>query len=147
MSEELKYVPSPRYIVSLWFRKILVPIDGSGLATKALDLAIDFAKRYGSKITALYIIPDHVSEDIAEPIKKSVIERQEKSGIKIEFKIRRMRFPASSIAKEIINEAEEGLYDAILLGARGLSGEEEIPIGSIATAVAILAPCTVIIVR
>jgi len=147
MSDDLEYKPSPRYVVSLWFRKILVPVDGSGLSMKAIDLAIDFAKRYGSKITALYVTPENDSDEKADIVKKKILEKQGSSGVNIEFKIRKISFPESSIAKEIIDEATDGLYDAVIIGAKGMSGGEEFPIGSVATAVAILAPCTVILVR
>jgi len=147
MSDEIEYRPSPSYVVSMWFRKILVPVDGSGLSMKAVDLAIDFAKRYGSNITALYITPDQVANEQAEEIKDKVLKKQNDSGIIINFKIRKIKFPESSIAKEIVDEVNEGLYDAVIIGAKGMSGSEEFPVGSVAAAVAILAPCTVILVR
>ncbi len=143
----VEYKPSPKYVVSLWFRKILVPVDGSGLSMKAINLAIDFAHRYGSKITALFVLPESSASEKVDNIKRKIISISKDSGIEIDFKCRRIHFPESSIAKEIIDEINEGLYDAVIMGAKGLSGGEEAPIGSVATAVAILAPCTVILVR
>lgn len=143
----IEYKPSPKYLVSLWFRKILVPVDGSGLSMKAINLAIDFAHRYGSKITALFVLPESDINKKVDALKERIVNLSRNSGVEIGFKCRRIRFPESSIAKEIIDEINDGLYDAVIMGAKGLSGGEETPIGSVATAVAILAPCTVIIVR
>ncbi len=143
----IEYKPSPKYLVSLWFRKILVPVDGSGLSMKAINLAIDFAHRYGSKITAIFVLPESSASGKIDKIKEKIMSISKDSGVDIDFKCRRIHFPESSIAKEIIDEINEGLYDAVIMGAKGLSGGEETPIGSVATAVAILAPCTVILVR
>ena len=44
------------------FNKILCPTDGSGHANKALDLAIDMAKKYDAELVILHV--PHRSEDI-----------------------------------------------------------------------------------
>ncbi|MHA1615801.1 MAG: universal stress protein [Candidatus Njordarchaeales archaeon] len=147
MSNGVKYVPEKSYFVALWFRKILVPVDGSGSSLKALDLAIDFAKRYGSSITVLSVVPEGFSEEELQKIFEKVKDKTENQGIRVDYKVRKVRFPQSSIAREILKEAEEGLFDAIIIGAKGLAGDEETPIGSVAAAVAVLATCSVIIIR
>lgn len=38
------------------FKNILVASDGSKCGTKAVDLAIDMASKYGAKISALYVM-------------------------------------------------------------------------------------------
>ncbi|MHA1590642.1 MAG: universal stress protein [Candidatus Njordarchaeales archaeon] len=147
MSEEIKYVSEKSYFVALWFRRILVPVDGSGASLKALDLAIDFAKRYGSSVTVLSVVPENFPKERVEEIFSKVREKVMNQGIQVEYKIRKVQFPQSSIATEILREAEDGLFDLIIIGAKGLSGDEETPIGSVAAAVAVLATCSVIIIR
>ncbi|GGM19415.1 universal stress protein [Deinococcus aerophilus] len=42
------------------FEHILVPIDGSSLSALALPVAADLARRYGSSLTLLYVVPPPV---------------------------------------------------------------------------------------
>jgi nucleotide-binding universal stress UspA family protein len=44
----------PTYTVSFWLRKIVVLVDGSENSFRALELALDFAMRYGSQITVIH---------------------------------------------------------------------------------------------
>lgn len=71
------YVREPTYEVSYMFKRILVPVDGSSHSIKALNVAIDFAKRYGSVIVALIVDDgtigptERIMETIASVSKKS----------------------------------------------------------------------------
>jgi nucleotide-binding universal stress UspA family protein len=132
----------PTYTVSLWFRKVLVPIDGSENSLRALDLAEDFSMRYGSKITVVYVCSQC---DDASHVKKKIEERV---GQKIvyDFKVVNMS-KESSVANEILKTISEDTFDAIILGARGTSVNSDINIGSTALSVTANAPITVITVR
>ncbi|EZQ06923.1 MULTISPECIES: universal stress protein [Acidianus] len=132
----------PTYTVSLWFRKILVPIDGSENSLRALELATDFSLRYGSKVSVLYVCS--TCEDI-EHIRKKVDERVGKK-IEYEFKVIKIQ-KESSVSNEILRTVNEDTYDAILLGSRGTSVNSDINIGSVALSVTANASVTVIIVR
>ncbi|MCC6053594.1 MAG: universal stress protein, partial [Desulfurococcaceae archaeon] len=48
---------APTYTVSFYFRKILVPIDGSESAYRALEVAADLARHYGSRVIVIYVKP------------------------------------------------------------------------------------------
>jgi len=109
------------------FRKLLVPVDGSENSLRALDVAIDFARRYGSKITVLYVAEPDVE---ATSIKKTVEKRIEPHGIPWEFRVRQYSSITSSVANEIIQEVISEGYDLIILGARGNTINEELLIGS-----------------
>jgi nucleotide-binding universal stress UspA family protein len=39
----------------MMIKNILVPVDGSKYSVKAFDVALDMAKKYGVKISALHI--------------------------------------------------------------------------------------------
>ena len=39
------------------FSKILCAVDGSDDGKKAMDCAIDLTKKYGSKLTVMYVVP------------------------------------------------------------------------------------------
>ena len=138
------YVPEPTYRVSFLFRKILVPIDGSENSLRALDVAVDFAKRYGSKLTVLYVVEQGV--DVAS-VKSLVEKRLAETHVNYEFKARQYSPTTSSIANEIIQEIVEGGYDLVVMGARGNTVNEDLMIGSTVLSVLVNAPASVMVVR
>ncbi len=141
----MSYREAPTYEISFMFRKILVPVDGSENSLKALDLAIDLAKHYGSTVTVLHVKPKGVQLNI-DPLEKAK-KRIEKVGIEASFKTLEYEMDKNSTAGTILNEIIEGNYDLVVMGARGLTLSSEISIGSKALAVASSSPVTVIIVR
>lgn len=139
------YREAPTYEISFMFRKILVPVDGSENSLKALDLAIDLARHYGSSITVLHVKPKGV-ELTSDPLEKAK-NRINKLGVEASFKKLEYEMDKNSTAGMILNEILEGNYDLVVMGARGLTLTSEINIGSKALAVASNSPVTVIIVR
>ncbi|BCU68485.1 universal stress protein A [Sulfolobales archaeon HS-7] len=131
----------PTYEVSFWFRNVLVPVDGSANSMRALDLAIDFAMRYGSKITVI-----NVCSNECEEVEKKVEERVS-DKVKLSYKKVKLDLTTSSIANEILNEMNANTYDAVILGARGSSVNNDINIGSVALSIGANAITTVILVR
>ncbi len=140
----MSYVPEPTYRVSFLFRRILVPIDGSENSLRALDVAVDFAKRYGSKLTVLYVVEP--GSDVT-PVKSMVEKRLAETHVNYEFKARRYSPSTSSVANEIIQEVVEGGYDLVILGARGNTVNEELMIGSTVLSVLVNAPASVMVIR
>uniref|UniRef100_A0A7C4D9P7 Universal stress protein n=1 Tax=Staphylothermus marinus TaxID=2280 RepID=A0A7C4D9P7_STAMA len=141
----MSYREAPTYEISFMYRKILVPIDGSENSLKALDIAIDLAKHYGSRITVVYAKPkDSIeSRDLFDKVKKRV----EKRGVDIAFKIIEYDSNTSSVANSILNELIEGGYDLVIMGARGLTLTSELNIGSTALSLVINSPVTIMVVR
>ncbi len=141
----MTYLLEPSYELGFRFRKILVPIDGSESSLKALDLSVDLAKRYGSKITVIHVRVSGTSssKDILDKAKKRV----ENKGLPVSFKEIEIDYNGSSISKAILDEIIDGGYDLVVLGARGMTVSEELNIGSVATSIVLNAPTTVIIVR
>lgn len=140
----MTYVREPTYELSFHFRRILVPVDGSEPSLRALDLALDLAKHYGSRITVLHVKPR--GADSRQVVGK-VNKRIENKGIPVTVKVEEIDPVKESIAKKILDEITEGGYDIVVLGARGLTVSEELTIGSIALAVTINTTTTTIIVR
>ncbi|MGC8569216.1 MAG: universal stress protein [Nitrososphaeria archaeon] len=132
----------PSYKVSFWFRKLLVPVDGSESSMKALELAADFNMRYGSEITVLYVRGPQENENLI----RSAVNRRIGGRINFEFRTRRLEGD-SSVANEILKEITEGDYDAVIMGARGKTTNPDLILGSVALAVVANSPLTVIIVR
>ncbi len=141
----MTYPLEPSYELGFRFRKILVPIDGSESSLKALDLAVDLAKRYGSKITVIHVKTP--SSKLSKNILDKARRRVENKGLPVSFKEVEVDYNTSSISKEILDEIIDGGYDLVVLGARGMTVSEELNIGSVATSVVLNAPTTVIVVR
>ncbi len=140
----VEYIPEPSYKVSYLFRRVLVPIDGSETSLRALDVALDFAQRYGSKVTALYV---YNSKEDPEGVKKAIEQHIRRRGVKVDIKLRSYEPSVSSIANEIISEIIEGGYDLVVLGARGNTANEDLIIGSIALSVVVNSAISVMIIR
>ncbi len=135
--EELK---EPTYSVSFWFRKILVPFDGSGLSKKALALAKDFSYRYGSEVHAIYVC------DVCNDVDR-VREEATKIFNKVKFIVRRFDPSDSSVVNELLKALDEGEFDAVIVGSKGNSLNTTRVIGSVALSLALEFPGTVIIIR
>jgi len=143
----MTYIREPTYEVSFLFRKVLVPVDGSASSYKALDIAVDFAKRYGSKVTAL-LVDDGSLRDI-DKVLKTVEEKIRGAGILAKIKTFRLNIgkEASSVASKITEEIVSGSYDLVIMSARGRTANPEIIIGSVALSVIVNSPVSVLLIR
>jgi len=140
------YKSEPSYRISYRYRKILVPVDGSETSMLALEFALDMASRYGSKIIVAHAYCAG-EEEAAEEVIKMARERAAKYNANIDVKKLPFDAQSNSAASAIVKEALEGGYDAVIMGARGRSSNEDIVLGSTALAVVTHVPSTVIIVR
>jgi nucleotide-binding universal stress UspA family protein len=136
--------------------KVLVATDGSENSMKAVGRALELAEREGAEITlmsvALYSkedldemppdIQDKLESLAANALKKAKVLFDEK-GIKVETALMASYVPANSIIKK----AEQGKFDRILMGSKGVSGIERLLLGSTAAKVVANAPCTVTVIR
>ncbi|MUN30075.1 universal stress protein [Sulfuracidifex metallicus] len=139
MSEKLP----PTYTVSFLLRKILIPVDGSENSMRAVDVGVDFAMRYGSRLYLVYVCQECKStQAIRENLEKRISGRTD-----YEFKEIKTNYKESSVANEILKIITEESFDAVIMGARGTSINSDVNIGSTATSVALNAPITVIVVR
>lgn len=148
------------------FSKILVPMDGSKESMHAATLAIDIAKRYGAQLTAAYVVnPDQYLQALGvyritypDPVKNMIQEaRQEAEGwfvrIKQEADLNGVKAGVEvvdtpfSIVGGIVDYAERGQYDLIVIGTRGRSGFTKLLLGSVASGVITYAPCPVLVAR
>ncbi len=141
----MRYVREPTYEVSFLFRKVIVPLDGSAASFKALDVALDFAKRYGSRVTVL-IANDGTIGD-TDSIVESVEEKSRAAGVKVKVLVADVDTSVESAASKILETIEEGDYDLVILSARGRSANPEMVIGSTALSVIVNAASSVMLIR
>ena len=146
-------------------KKILVPIDGSKSADKALDFALDIAKKYSAKITIITVFDEpspsllaqgsvfipNTTENYLEKAKyfneKILIEAQKKAT-NVNPKLKAStNLLTGRPADTIVEKAKKENFDLIVMGSRGLGGIKELLLGSVSDRVADRASCPVLIVK
>jgi nucleotide-binding universal stress UspA family protein len=145
--------------------RILVPLDGSTHAFKALGYACDLAQKYGSAVTLLHVVETREllrgarryldAEDVDEPpvqayerkIADKVLEEAVRQAQEHGLKDVRKAVEHGNPVRVILRVAEHDKHDLIVMGTRGLSDMRGLAVGSVAHKVSHLAPCTVITVR
>ena len=146
-------------------KKLLVPLDGSEPAFKALDVALQLADRDGGEMRLLHVTP---TRDVPEGLRRfAEVEHMEHGAEWLYDKAigerildaaeERMgeRRPATldvavvcgDAAEAIVGAARSGHCDAIVMGSRGLAELAGLVMGSVSRKVMHAAPCTVIVVR
>jgi len=139
----VSYVWPPTYEISFMFRKVLAPVDGSAYSMKALDVALDFAKRYGSRVTALIVDDGSIN---VEEVRKKVEGKARSAGVKVEVKVIG-KGDGCSVSSKIVKESLEGDYDLIIIAARGRTQVEDILIGSTALSTIVNTTISVLLIR
>jgi nucleotide-binding universal stress UspA family protein len=136
-------------------KKILAAVDGSDPAQKALDYALDLAESCGAEVVILSVVPHLHLPTFSESDKgitarelfevtekmRSVHEEVLKEALaKAQSSKPRLRISTKLVeghpADEIIKLSEEGSFDLIVMGSRGLHGFSEFLLGSVTHRVA-----------
>lgn len=146
-------------------KKIIVALDGSKSADRALDFALDLAKKYSAEITIITVF-DTASVSLLAPgivyapasttkylnelkafhekVLSEALKKAKKlnTGQKVSTKLLTGRAP-----DEIVETAKKHGCDVLVIGNRGLGGIKEFLLGSTSHRVANEAPCPVLIVK
>ncbi len=150
------------------FSKILVGIDGSESSFNAANYAIDLSVKFNSEIILLSIVPSKihhgdssgvfgmVSQSTLSDYKKEaekwfieiITNVKNKETFEIDKKIKTDVITTPfSIAASILNYAEEGDVDLIIIGTRGNSGLKKMLLGSVASDIVTYSYCPVLIIK
>lgn len=152
------------------FRKILVPLDQSEHSSKALNVAIQIAKKFAGEITLLHVYsnvlmpivkpgsptltsvpvlaPEYslkmieVTRDTGDQILAEGKGRVGNEGIKVSTLL-----VEGHVVQEIVRVSREGAFDLIIMGARGVSHIKEMLMGSVTDGVMHHVTCPVLITR
>jgi len=143
------------------FSRILVALDGSEYSVKALEFAIDLAKKYQSQLILVHVVlrqiyainpPEAgilagtaiVRELEAEG--KAILAKGEETvktqGLPVIVRLRQ-----GVPAEELLRAAAEEKADLMVLGSRGLSQVKAFLLGSVSDKVSHHAKCPTLIVR
>jgi len=138
---------------------------------RALDIAIQIAKKFKSKITLIHVysvsvrpiaVPEPATfapgvpmmapaeySRVAEAVRNVSVrilaegaEKVKAEGVEVDTILRE-----GHAVHEIVKAAEEGKFDLIVMGARGLSRIKEIILGSVSDGVIRNAPCPVLVTK
>jgi len=110
------------------FRKILVPLDGSEIAEKAIPYARAASRKRESTVTLLTVIG--ASEERDQPMEAYLAEKAEaleSEGVRVSTAVAR-----GEPAREIVEFADENAMDLIVISSHGYSGIKRRIIGSVA---------------
>jgi nucleotide-binding universal stress UspA family protein len=143
------------------FKHILVPVDGSETAQKAVDKAAGLAQAFGSAVTAIYVIDpypftglgsdfaygqaEYLSAAAAEAKEATEAARRtlEAAGVKVTTSV----IEAHAAWRGILDTAGALGADLIVMGSHGRRGLEKMVLGSVAQRVLAQAHLPVLVVR
>lgn len=145
------------------FKKILVPIDDSEYALGATALAaqflakglgesltlihiIDIGKKGGYKIINTRLLDDCHDEKRLYATSASVFNRS-KQILRKENLTAAYELATGRPGDKILQKAEQGKYDLIIMGSRGLTPTKEIVLGSVSNQVLHQSSCPVIVYK
>jgi nucleotide-binding universal stress UspA family protein len=108
------------------FQRILIAWDGSALALRAFDVAIDMTRRYDAELVAVSIAysPAHAEtaadrEESADAAHRylqetfgEVVDRAERAGVDVEHQIIEGQTPA----RALLDHAHEHGFDLLVMG-------------------------------
>jgi nucleotide-binding universal stress UspA family protein len=148
-----------------FFRKILVPVDGSHSCLHAKMLAVSIAKKFKSKVTvvhcashefmhpelkAQYQLPHSILHKIDEAylqagkkIIRNAEEMFKEAGIDVDARLVTFEDPAEFILEIVKDEG----YDLVVIGNRAGNQSARYSLGSVTEKVARHAECPVLIVK
>jgi nucleotide-binding universal stress UspA family protein len=104
------------------YKRILVGTDGSTTAAKAVDRAVELAQASGASLTILTAGTGEVAKQIVD----REAARHAGAGVKIDTRVDER--DASSALVEV---AEDGDYDLLVVGNRGMTGASRFFLGSV----------------
>jgi len=142
-------------------QKILVPLDGSKLAEKALPYAEEFAQKFDAELILVWALqpqPIVAMSDYGAASYGTLLDSEEDEAkeylhqLRQEISERQVRVRTAvlkghSVAEAIVDLAEQEQVDFIVKTTHGRSGLSRWIYGSVATKVLQQAPCPIFLVR
>lgn len=143
------------------FSKILVGLDGSDFSLKALDFAIDLARKYRSQLVLVHVVMRQIyainPPEAGILAGTAIVRELEAEGkailVKAEETVKAQGIPVESRlrqgvpAEELLRASADEKVDLIVLGSRGLSQVKAFLLGSVSDKVSHHAKCPTLIVR
>lgn len=119
------------------FEQIVLAVDASDHSRRAIRIATDIAKRYGSRVTVLHAVELEYGElfesetaEEAHDLVDEVVRILKDEGIRARGEIRHT--PVGEAANAIISATKDEQADLIVIGSRPASNLGGLLIGSVA---------------
>lgn len=144
------------------YSHVLVPIDGSAIASRALDEALTLAHDAGAHIQALYVIDAPPVSARASPycyqdfhdayaregraVCDEAAIRMQKTDFRSSTRMVEVNLADDELAQRIAASAREFGADLIVMGTHGRHGWRRIALGSVAERLVRLVSCPVLLV-
>ena len=131
-------------------QNIMVAVDGSDINKIAVDYAVDLAKKYGAKLTAVTVFDSSKNEGMNYQ-KEYVQETNEKNLAYAIAKANEEGYPCSTIqtfgnpAQSLLEISKD--FDVIVCGNLGRTGFARLMLGSVSEKLVRFAHCPVYVVR
>jgi nucleotide-binding universal stress UspA family protein len=132
-------------------KNILVAVDGSKHADKALEYAVQLTKKYDAKLALMHVEEDKLIriggpqiEDCVGTIGECILKDASTKTKGVEFD---QLLELGSPAEIIVKVAKKGKIDLIVVGSRGLSSVRRFLLGSVSDDISMHSRNSVLIVR
>ncbi len=132
-------------------KKILIAYDGGDAARRALDLAAEMAHKFGAAVGVVSVVPVHAGRVPVDPWDDRDVHTTELAEALRLLRAQGiepvMYEPAGDPAATIEKIAEEGEFDMVVVGSRGLGLLSRALQGSVSEHVATHSRTTVVVAR
>ena len=128
-------------------QKLLVAVDGSEQADKALEYAIQLCQHFKAKMTLLHVEKDELfrlEPKLTKQVGEQILTDAATKAKDVTYDI---RLEFGNPARTILKMAKQEDYDLIVLGSRGVSSVKRFLLGSVSADVSMHAQRSVLIVR
>jgi len=135
--------------------KILVALDNSDPAFKALGRAVEMAKKENAELTLMTVYPDFPEDEgglkqataSLMQMAENTVARGKSEAEKASIAVKTVIEAGTSAAENIVKHAGKNSTDLIIMGHKSKTGMERLLVGSVAGKVVTYAPCSVLVVR
>jgi nucleotide-binding universal stress UspA family protein len=141
------------------FQKILVPVDGSDTARKALITALQIARDDGGKVQVVFAMDEmayiggydysrnvlEIARENAQTVLAQSLDIAKSSGVPAETKL--LDAPGRRLGDSVADAARAWQADLIVVGTHGRRGIGRVLLGSGAEQIIRMAPVPVLVIR
>lgn len=125
------------------YKRVLVPVDGSEIADRALDEAINLSKGHPVELKIVFIGSD---DESSHAVIETAMTRAVNAGLQPESGLLG-KFETEEIADVILQGAKEWGADLIVMATHGRRGVAHLILGSVTEGVIRASPVPVLVVR
>ncbi len=141
------------------FQKIVVAVDGSPHAERAIEVAVDLAKHYHAALSIVTVIPAPVVVTATEPwvppqlpdaeakYYHDILEKAKKKAEDLGAPAKKTDILEGHVVEELLTYIEKEVPDLLVIGSRGLSTARRLLLGSVSDALVHHVKCPTIVVK